>query len=374
MKEIAFDDIFKKAYEEKVPDFRKHLNVALVGKVSSGKSSLLNAILGRDRSSPIAQVGAPSGVTTKVTAYRLDKQVLIVDCPGLDDVRNENAAETKGFLDSIDVGLFVITGSADASQKESYEDVKRSAKKVIVILNKIDEWDDHKESALRAVIVQWQSALGADKIFGTCTKGYDPEMRQSAKMDIRGVEEVKEELFGFLAKEGKALLFAKHLKDKDKYAIGIIATALASVAVEAFIPGSAAYITATQVVSISSLYYLYTGEVLSKSTALALLPSFLGQRIGMTAFLWAKSFLPPNGIVDVAAAGVAAVITFAMLAAVRWTLANGHTLEPSSDRLKKAFDKFMVIGEALKTLSVDDLKSKASIAKLLQRLLSTGAS
>lgn len=367
-----FEKIFDKAYEERTPNFDEHVNVALVGKVSAGKSSLLNAILGCTRENPIAKVGASSGVTTKVTAYKLDKQVLIVDCPGLDDVREENSAETKDFLSSIDLGLFVVTGSADASQKANFDDLKKHSKKTLVILNKIDEWDDLEESAYDEVAKQWKAVLGVDQVFGTCTKGFDPKMRQSAPMDIRGIEEVKEEIFGFLRKEGKDILLARHLKSKAGYAIGIIGTAIVAVAGEAFIPGSAAYITATQVAAITSLNYLYKGEILNKSSVLALLPTFAGESLGTTAFLWAKSFLPPTLILDIAAAGIAVVITFAMLAAVKWMLENEHSLD-EKDVLKKVFANFKKIGEELKDINIKDLKNKKNLLALLARILAKAA-
>lgn len=370
MKEKEFDDFFEQAYEEKTPDFGKHINIAVVGKVSAGKSSLLNAILGCDRSDGIAQVGAHSGVTTKITSYKLDNEVLIIDCPGLDDVRQENSDETTNFLKSIDLGLFVVTDSADVSQKDNYEDLKKHTHKVIVILNKIDVWDDLEESAYEAVRQQWQAILGANKVFGTCTKGYDPKMRQSAPMDLRGIEEVKKEIFDFLETEGKAILLARHLKDKKKYAVRIISGALLAVAGEAFIPGSAAYITATQAVSIGTLHYLYTGNTLSKSNALGLISTFAGESIGMNLFLLAKSFLPPTGIVDVVAAGIAMLVTFAMLAAVKWVLENNYSLE-QTDKLTEAFEHFKVVGDELKKTAPSDFQNKENIIKLITRLLST---
>jgi hypothetical protein len=322
----------------------------------------------RGRSDPLAEVGAHSGVTSKITAYKMDEHVRIVDCPGLDDVRAENSKVTQDFLRSIDLGLFVVTGSADASQKSNYDDLKKSCKKVFVVLNKIDEWDDLQESAYESVVRQWEQVLGTNKIYGTCTKGYDPKMRSGAPMDIRGVDEVRDDILLFLRTEGKEILFAKILKNKDKYAIGIIAAALAVVAGEAFIPGSAAYITATQISAITALNYLYTGEVLTKTSALALLSAFIGESAGMTAFLWAKSFLPPTGVLDVAAAGIAVVITFAMLAAVKWVLENGHSLNESK-LLKQEFNKFYSAGAELRNMSLNDIKSKNNIINMIGRLL-----
>jgi small GTP-binding protein len=366
--EKDFENVFEKVYEEKTPNFDEHVNVALVGKVSAGKSSLLNAILRCTREDPIAEVGAHSGVTTKITAYKLDDRVLIVDCPGLDDIREENSEETKKFIKSIDLGIFVVTGSADASQKANFDDLKINSKHSIVVLNKIDEWDDLEESAYEQVVSQWKVALGVQEIFGTCTKGFDPKMRKSSPMDIRGVDELRDEVFRFLGTEGKGILFARHLRNKESYALGIIGAAIAAVAGEAFIPGSAAYITATQVVAITSLNYLYKGEVLSKSSALALLPTFVGESLGTSAFLWAKSFLPPTLILDAAAAGIAVAITFAMLAAVKWLLENEHSLD-DKEILREVFNNFKSRGSELKNVSVDDLRDKKSLVQLVVRLL-----
>lgn len=363
-----FEKLFSKAYEDRKPNFDEHVNVAVIGKVSAGKSSLLNAVLGCTRKDPLAKVGASSGVTTKVTAYKLDDQVLIIDCPGLDDVRKENSEETEEFLKNIDLGLFVVTGSADASQKANFEDLKKNSSKVFVVLNKIDEWDDLKESAYEDVKAQWCKTLGVDKVFGTCTKGFDPEMRESAPMDIRGVDDLRREIFVFLNTEGKALLLARHLRNKENFAIGIIATAIIAVAGEAFIPGSAAYITATQVVAITSLNYLYKGEVLNKTSALALLPTFAGETIGMSAFLIAKSFLPPTLILDAAAATIAVVITFAMLAAVKWMLENEHSLD-EKDLLRKVFGDFKDVAGELRSTKPSDFGSKADVMALISRLL-----
>lgn len=364
-----FDSRFDRIFEEKSPDYDGHVNVAIVGKVSTGKSSIINAILGRTREDPLASVGAHSGVTTKVSAYRLDEHVLIVDCPGLDDVRKENSEETKRFLASIDLGIFVVTGSADATQKANFDDLRKHCSQVLVVLNKVDEWDDLEESAFEDVVSQWKRVLGVDRLYPACTKGYDPKMRKSAPMDLRGIDDLKEAIFGFLHEKAKDLLLARHLRSKDKYAIRIIAVAIVSVSAEAFIPGSAVYITATQVVAIGSLHYLYKGVVLPKANALAMLPTFAGQALGRSAFLWAKSFLPPTFVLDVAAAGIAAVITFAMLAAVKWMLENDVSLS-NSEQLKAAFNRYSESSEGLKNMSLSDFKSISSVMGMVERLLS----
>ena len=334
--EDEFNSVFERAFEEKNPDFSKTLNIAIIGKVSAGKSSLLNALLLRERSSTVAKVGATSGVTKDLKAIRLDERVLIVDSPGLDDIRKENSKVTKEFLAKIDCGVFVVTGSADATQKQNLDDLKRCAKRVFVVLNKIDEWDRLAPAALDKVVAQWKSDLGEARIYPVCTFGYDPETRADTQLDLRGVDILRTALFDFLESEGKELLLQRHLGDKRSAAAKIVVAACVAAAAEAFIPGSAAYITATQVVAITALHYLYTGNVLSRSAALAVLPSFLAQAAGSTLFLIIKSFLPPTGVLDAAAAAVALTVTAAMLLAVNNVLAQGHSLN-EKDRLTSAF-------------------------------------
>lgn len=338
--EEGFFDRVKATFSEKAPDLSQTLNIAVIGKVSSGKSSLINALLklSRRQALEIAKVGAISGVTKDLTILKLDEKVCLIDSPGLDDVRAENSEVTKKFLSKIDVGIFVVTGSSDNSQKKNLEQLKQCCKALFVILNKVDEWDDLHPTVLDDVINQWKSDLGVDKIYPTCTKGYDPKSRVP-KMEIRGVFQLRTDIEKFLEVEGKELLLARHMGKKQDHAVKIIAAALVAVIGSAFLPGSAVYITASQSIAIASLHYLYTGEVMSPKAAIAILPTFIAETAGSTLFLFVKSFLPPTGVIDLAAAGVAGAITLALLAAVNHVLATGAEFEQKS-LLQSSFRRY----------------------------------
>jgi small GTP-binding protein len=356
-------------FEEKVQDFSKTLNIAVIGKVSSGKSSLINALLKRSRKKAIAQVGAEAGVTTKLKVLRLDERVRLIDSPGLDDVRAENSEVTKEFLKHIDIGILVVTGAADASQKRYLEDLRTHCESVFVVLNKIDEWDKHLPSALENVIAQWKEVLKIEKIYPVCAFGYGADISPSTPLDIRGVYWLREDIENFLGSKGKDLLLARHMGEKKSYAVGIIASALIAVGVQAFIPGSAAYITATQAAAIVSLSYLYTGEILSSKASFALLPAFASEAATTTLFLWVKSFLPPTGIVDVAAAILAVSITLAILATVNSVLESGAKLE-EEELLKSKFRTYRKQAEtALKSLAITDLKDLQSLKGILNKFI-----
>ncbi|QHG17564.1 GTPase [Nostoc sp. ATCC 53789] len=356
-------------FEEKVQDFSKTLNIAVIGKVSSGKSSLINALLKRSRKKAVAEVGAEAGVTTKLKILRLDDKVRLIDSPGLDDVRSENSDITREFLKHIDVGILVVTGAADASQKRYLDDLLAHCQSVFVVLNKIDEWDKHSPLALEKVITQWKEVLKIEKIYPVCAFGYDADCLPGTPLDIRGVYGLREDIENFLGSKGKDLLLARHMGEKKSYAVAIIATALVAVAIQAFIPGSAAYIAATQAAAIVSLSYLYTGEILSSKAAFNLLRAFARQAVTTTVFLFFKSFLPPTGVIDMAAAVIAVSITLAILATVNSVLESGAKLE-EEELLKSKFPTKRKQAEtALKGLALTDLKDLLSMKGIIEKLL-----
>lgn len=125
---------------------------------------------------------------------------------------------------------------------------------------------------------------------------------------------------------------------KRPYALAVIAGATMVTAAEAFLPGAAAFIVASQASAISSLFYLYTGRWMGRTQALALLPAFVAEAAGGSIFLLVKSFFPPTGVGDVVAAGVAASMTVTVLGTIAWALDQGYSLE-ETEQLRAAFKK-----------------------------------
>ncbi|MEG4055279.1 MULTISPECIES: GTPase [unclassified Microcoleus] len=370
----AWDDefFFKKVEsltEEKYPDFSKTLNMAFIGKVSSGKSSLINAFLKRERADILAAVGAKSGVTTKLKIFQLDR-VKLIDSPGLDDVRSENSKVTKEFLEHIDVGVLVVTGSSDGTQKKYIDDLRASCSSIFVVLNKIDEWDRHTPSTLEGIKEQWKTHLHIDKIYPVCAFGYDPETKSNEPLDVRGVDELRRDIESFLQGQGKNILLARHMAEKQSYAIKIIASALVAVSSQVLLPGSAAFIVATQVSAIASLYYLYTGKALAPKAAISLLPSFASEAIYSNVFLFVQSFIPPTGVLDLPAAIAAITTTVSMLATVNHFLATGAKLE-EKQRLQEAFRTYkkQATQEVFFKIDLEKLKNPDYIRETVTRFI-----
>jgi len=361
-KEKDFQENLNDFLNNEFPDFTQKVCLAVVGKVSTGKSSLINALLQRDRADQVCTVGAISGVTTKIKIIPFDDDVLIVDCPGLDDVKKENSEVTQNFLSNIDVGVFVVTGSADESQKENYELLKKYTKHTVVILNKFDEFKKLSRAGQEKVIEQWKKVLSVNKIFPTVIEGYDPDYNEELPLNIQGVDDVRDQVIKYLKENKKDILFIKTLKDKRKYVIGIAVTATVSAVAAAQLPAGGAWITGIQAVAVATLTYIYTGEAISRSSALAILPTFAAESIGSTLYVWAAS-LVPAGVINATAGVVAGVITLAMLGAVIAVFETGSNLDD-----KSALSKFFK--EIRQTdISLSDLKDIPALQQLLFKIL-----
>jgi len=345
------------SYDEDTKHLSETLNIAVVGKVSSGKSSLINALLMRSRSDAVAKVGVEAGVTTNLKIIKLDENVRLIDSPGLDDIKRENSDVTKAFLENIDVGILVVTGVPNESQKSIFDDLRQYCSGVFLALNKIDEYDGYTDEALLKIIEQWRSSLAVDIIYPVSTFGYDPDLAPNTELRLRGIEQLRNDIELFLDSIQKKLLLARHMSEKRKYAQGIIVTAIVAVGVQAVLPGRAAFITATQLTAIASLHFLYKGVHLSKASAFAVLPIFAGQAIATNVFLFFTSFIPPTGIIEVAAAVTAISITSAMLLAVNHVLSIGLDLK-NADVLKEKFKEYKkLLTQAVNIKTISDLKN-----------------
>ncbi len=116
-------------------------------------------------------------------------------------------------------------------------------------------------------------------------------------------------------------------------------------------------------------YIAATGEIISSKASLAVLPVFAAEAARSTVFLWVTSFLPPTGVVNVAAAVIAVSITLAMLATINSILASGAKLE-EEELLKSKFRTYQKQAEtALKGLALTDVRDLPSMKGIIEKFL-----
>jgi uncharacterized protein len=123
------------------------LEIVAFGTISSGKSSLLNALAGRD-----AFQTDPRGGTTRERLeipWPGDDRVLLVDTPGLGEVEGaERVAVASQAARDADLVLLVVDGPLRQSEHQLVARLGEMEKRILVCLNKADWYDDEEKSAL----------------------------------------------------------------------------------------------------------------------------------------------------------------------------------------------------------------------------------
>lgn len=148
--------------------------MVFVGPFNSGKSSLINALVGRadllkigptpvtdeiailrygDDSQPMPATGA---VRTVFSPSPLLRKVSFVDTPGLESVFREHEETTNRFLHRADIILLVMlaTQAMTQSNLETLQRFRQYGKKVIIVINQSDLLSDEERETVRKYVTE----------------------------------------------------------------------------------------------------------------------------------------------------------------------------------------------------------------------------
>lgn len=157
------------------------LHIGIYGKVNSGKSSLINALTKQD----IAVVSDMEGTTTDPIYKAMEIHgigpVVFIDTAGFSDkgrLGEKRIAKTKEAAAKTDIALVVIANHKDEQRDDMQDSLqwiqyfKQLKTKVIVIINKIDEYEDsdalckiiNEECGLQPIKVSAKTGKGIEQI------------------------------------------------------------------------------------------------------------------------------------------------------------------------------------------------------------------
>ncbi len=131
---------------------RGEIQVVVFGTGSAGKTSLVNAIMGRI----VGQINAPMGTTQVGETYclrlkGLERKILITDTPGILEAGvagTEREQLARALATEADLLLFVVDNDLRRSEYEPLKGLAEIGKRSLLVLNKTDLYTDEDQEAI----------------------------------------------------------------------------------------------------------------------------------------------------------------------------------------------------------------------------------
>lgn len=208
-----------------------HIHIAVFGRVSVGKSALLNALLGETKfsTSPL------HGETTRAAHARWQEYdaggVFLIDTPGINEVAGEERERlAHDVATRSDLVLFVVDGDLTDTELRALRQVKGAAQRLVLVLNKTDRYTQSDRELLLATLRQRTAGLIQPRDIVTAAaqpaerivilvdaEGNETETRRRPSPDVTAL---RERIWDILKAEGKTMaalnagLFAGRFSDR----------------------------------------------------------------------------------------------------------------------------------------------------------------
>ena len=206
---------------------RKAIRISTFGLVSSGKSSLINALLGEE----VVATGPLHGVTQSLTILNWNPtqnkglSAELIDTPGLDEVAGEaRAIMAREIARKSDLIVFVVAGDITRTEYNALCELRKTQKPLILVFNKIDLYPDrdrqqiyrqlqklnaaHNLARLEDIISPHEIVMVAAKPqpIQVRTESSDGTVENSWEYPEPEIEQLQTALMQILQQEGKSLL------------------------------------------------------------------------------------------------------------------------------------------------------------------------
>ncbi len=201
------------------------IEIVVFGEISTGKSALVNALVGDD----LTQVNVQGGWTKDLwhvpwedLGYAVpgfaNSQVVLVDTPGLNEVAGAERSEmSRSAAKQADLVLFVTDSDLNETEFSALEDLVASHKPILFVLNKTDLYHTEEVEQLLAMF-RGSRLAGMVEAKNILTTQADPReveyLLESADGSVRKewrkpepqVEALRIRLLDILKAEGRSLL------------------------------------------------------------------------------------------------------------------------------------------------------------------------
>lgn len=202
------------------------VEIAAFGMVSRGKSSVLNALLGRE----VFKVGTTHGTTVSRASQRWEHaatpqhpglegaRLVLVDTPGIDEVGGEvREVLARDVARHADLILFVVSSDLQRVEIEALSKLREAQKPIILVFNQVDRYPEAdrdqiyakiKDERIRNLIRPEDVVMTAARPDPYKVKVQLPDGSTSVQWERPApvVEPLKLRILDVLEREGKALV------------------------------------------------------------------------------------------------------------------------------------------------------------------------
>jgi len=324
---------------------RSEIHIAAFGRVGTGKSSLLNALLGRDAFSTSPLHGETRSQQRSNWDTVNSDHVVLIDTPGIDELEGETREELARSVARIsDIVLMVCEGDLTETELKAVRELAERKRPLLLVLNKSDRYSkaeiqtllDHVRKRCAAYVEPGNvlSASAKPRPETVIRIGEAGDEEVTSRPRDPDVSELRARLWRILEKEGKtlaALNAALFTCEMDSRIAGKIVTARKTVAekiirnyclakgiVVAVNPVPAADLLAaagTDVAMVIHLGNVY-GFQLTKREASKLLLTISAQMLVLMGAYWGVNMV--SAALKTISAGMSAAITAGAQGTLAW--------------------------------------------------------
>ena len=335
---------------------RGDLHLAVFGRVSVGKSALLNALAGRE----LFEVGVLHGTTQvrQLADWRDDGagKVVLIDTPGIDELDGD-ARESLAYevVDRADLVIFVVEGDPVRIEREALQRLIDAHRPLLLVLNKADRFSDDECERLLDHLREYAGArIPATNVIAAAARpvpvtrididagGRETRTRQARAPDIAALQS---RLVDILEREGRTLaalnagLFAGRLADQVAQRVADLRRAQAAKVIRGYClakgmavamnPVPVADLVAAAGLDVALVVHLgkVYGLPLTRSEAGRLIATIAGQIAALMAAIWGVNVVA--SALKAVSAGLSTVVTAGAQGALGWyaTLIVGRVVE-----------------------------------------------
>lgn len=323
----------------------EQIHISVLGRVSVGKSSLLNALIGKPQFST-----SPLHGETRQTAFANWHEyeaggVYFIDTPGINEVEGEQRAKMAHEVASrSDIILFVVDSDMTDTEYQALKQVISESRPVVLVLNKADRYSKKEQQTLLDSLKQRVSGLVESEHIILATsrstekhyiivdaQGNETETLKEYPPDVT---ELKSCLWAIVKGEGKTLaainasLFAGDLSEQVSERILMIRKEIAEKLIHTYCVSkgvavainpvpitdlmAAAIIDVSLVVHLSRLY----GLPLTKTEAGELIKTIASQMLLLLGTIWGIHFI--SSALKIGTGGLSTVLTASAQGAVAY--------------------------------------------------------